>query len=162
MSTEDKPENTTPAEQPQVSSAAEFEKSRQARETGEVITLPSGLSVLVRKPSVRKMMTTGQIPSDVASAIQSADAQAAAAGGKISTKLSTQELAKVVEFSTIVARTALVNPKVVADGATPDYANGEIAFDDLDDADVRAIVEYVQGGADENAKFRSQQSGIPA
>jgi hypothetical protein len=143
MSTDVNPENVTPA----ASAAQQFAAKRKERETGHELTLPSGVVVLVSRPSIRKMLTSGEIPNDVASELQRA-APSAVAGNTPNI-----DFTKSMKFSEILVTKALQSPKIVD---APNYDNDEISFDDIEDGDVNAIVEFVQGDVKDTASFPSK------
>lgn len=143
------PENNTPANASdiQVTSAQQFLERRKAREEGALVTLPSGLVVRLGRPSVTKLVASDIIPGDAAAALANAQA-----GGKVDVK-------KLQELATIIAKQAIKEP-VVSDN--PDYEKGEVSIDDFDDEDIEFIVQYVQSGNQDIAKFRQLRSGSTA
>ncbi len=147
MSETPKDSPTTQSDQ-SVSSASKFAQRNKERTEGKILELSDGLFALVRRPSVNKLIASGHVPSDVAGVLMSGNASGALKG--------TKEFSKLVELQQIVARHALVKPKVVEDGVKPDYDNDEIAIDDLMDDDLSKILLYVQSGVTDLAKFRSE------
>lgn len=155
MSTE-KPE-TTPAtaeaDAPRdVTSALDFKKQRDERDSGVLLKLPSDRTVRIKRPSINMLIATGHVPSDVASVVMN--------GNAAKTQIGTKEFTKMVELQKIIALHSLVVPKLVEGEAN--YENGEISTDDLTDEDYQAILLYVQQGVTDLAKFRSVRSGGPA
>jgi hypothetical protein len=139
------PENA-PENQKQVSDVAAFKKRAQANAHGEVLELPSGLSVKVRRPSVTALIKTGHIPADVAAAMQNV------APGK---QLQGNDMKKYLELLDLIVLNSVVEPKVVASGQQADDA---ISVDDLDDLDKQFVMQYVQSGVTDLTPFRTVAS----
>ena len=126
-----------------VSSAADFRKARQARETGEIVTLSdSGLTVKLKRPAVSQLVKTGQIPSELVNASAKVQANSGSA--------TQADYQKYVQYQEHLIRYAIVDPQLVDSNPTDD----QITLDDLTDNDKGEIVIYVNGGLAALAKFR--------
>ena len=143
MSTEI-PENTN------ISSAQQFKQRREQRDKGEVIELTSGLSVLLRRPDVTKLIAEDLIPADLVQVFLDMQSQT-------STSMKPEQIVKLMGFQRVVATHALIQPKVVDE---PDYDKGEIAITDIDQSDLDDIWQYVQGGAEAVKSFREQRNQL--
>lgn len=125
---------------------------RNDRDKVHELTLPSiGLAVKLKRPSITKLMSIGKVPDALASKLMNMNAKEVGEG-----KVNTKDLSTVFELQRIIAKEALVSPKVVDENANVDADEIELA--DLDDEDLSAIMEFVTEGvqADENAKsFRN-------
>jgi len=128
----------------EVSAAQEFKKRSEARQSGETLELPSGLVVRCGRPSINKLIASGHIPSEVASALVGS-----AKGGDT---VDLKNFGKLYELQQLVARAAIIAPKIVDE---PDYENGEAHIEDFSDIDLGYILEYVQSGVSDLAKFRN-------
>lgn len=144
----DNPSTETPTQTATVTPAAEFAKKREERLKGKVITLPSGVSVRVRRPSINNLIASGHVPSDVAAVLMSGQSSQAVQG--------TKEFSKLVQLQKIVAKHAVIEPKIV-DGE-PNYGNGEIAIEDFTDEDLTSILIFVQSGVADLGKFRKERA----
>lgn len=114
-------------------------KSAAAFKRSVSLTLPSGLEVEVRKPNVKKLVLhskKGEVPEFLTNLVL---------GGMNGTITNPQQLMEglsdekkleavdaVTQFGVILLKSMLVWP-VISDN--PDYENGEIALEDLDEAD---------------------------
>lgn len=138
------------SQSPAPTSAAQFRKAAQERNEGALITLSSGNVVRIARPSVGKLIKTGQLPSELANA-----AIKVQAGGNTST----QDLDKFMQYQERLVSLALLSPKIAEN---PNYDNDEIALDDLADDEQTEILLYVNGGLDALAKFRQQRQSVSA
>lgn len=126
-----------------VSSAADFRRSRQNRENGELVTLTdSGLTVKLKRPAVSQLVKTGQIPSELVNASAKVQANNGTA--------SQADYQKYVQYQEHLIRYSVVEPQLVDSNPTDD----QITLDDLTDNDKGEIVIYVNGGLAALAKFR--------
>lgn len=130
--------------QQHVTSAADFRAARQKRDEGEFITLGSGLTIKIKRPSVNTMVKTGQLSTELANA-----AIKVQQGGNPTA----DDMKKYVEYNERIIQLAVVEPKVVTD---PNYDAGEVSVDDFADLDRSEIVLFVNGGLNELAKFRAR------
>jgi hypothetical protein len=136
----------------QASSAQQFKEFREKRLQPHTLTLPSGLVVSLKRPSIKILISSGVIPDAIAGKIMNMDKDTS---GK--TVIRPQQMHDIVEFQKIVATHALVSPKVVDQ---PDYDNNEISIDDIDADDQDAIMSFVVEGVEADktaASFRDKQ-----
>lgn len=145
------PSPTVPT--PQVSGkqtgANEFRKDAQARKDGQLITLSSGHTLRIARPSVNNLVKSGQLPSELANA-----AIKMQSGGTINDT----DMKRYVEYNERIVKLSVVSPKITEN---PNYDNDEISIDDLDDNERSEILLYVNGGLEALAKFRSDGSSVP-
>lgn len=128
------------------SSAARFRDRAKTAAEGEYLSLSSGESVKVRRPSITNMVKAGIVPANVAGAALKFDS------GK---PMTDRDVQRLFELKQIVVTNALVSPKVVA--GEPNYDNDEIAFDNLTEDEINDIYMYVQVGLVELTKFREKR-----
>ncbi len=128
--------------------ASDFRKTSQARKAGELITLSSGHTLRISRPSVNNLVKSGQLPSELANA-----AIKMQSGGTIND----QDMKRYVEYNERIVKLSVVSPKIVDE---PNYDNDEISVDDLDDNERSEILLYVNGGLEALAKFRSNGSSV--
>lgn len=128
-----------------VSSAGRFRDRATKRQEGELLTLSSGETVKVRRPSITNMVKSGQVPANVAGAALKFDS------GK---PMSDRDVQRLFELKEIVTRAALLSPRVTKE---PNYDNDEIAFDDLTEDEINDVYMYVQVGLEELSKFREKR-----
>lgn len=129
--------------------AGEFRKDSQARKDGQLITLSSGHTLRIARPSVNNLVKSGQLPSELANA-----AIKMQSGGTINDT----DMKRYVEYNERIVKLSVVSPKIVDE---PNYDNDEISVDDLDDNERSEILLYVNGGLEALAKFRSNGSSVP-
>lgn len=134
----------------QQTSASQFKKDAAQRAEGQLITLSSGHTLRVGRPSVNNLVKTGQLPSELANA-----AIKMQSGGQIND----HDMKKYVEYNERIVKLSVISPKIVD---TPNYDNDEIAINDLSDDERSEILLYVNGGLEALAKFRSNGSGVSA
>lgn len=139
---------TAPVEATKPTSASEFRKTSQERKEGQLVTLESGHTLRIARPSVNNLVKTGQLPAELANA-----AIKVQSGGS----LTDHDMRKYVEYNERIVKLSVVSPKVVD---TPNYDNDEISLDDLSDSERNEILLYVNGGLEALAKFRSGGSGV--
>lgn len=146
----DQPQNNeqpnVPAPTQLATGASAFRDRSKKRTDGEYLELSSGVTIRIKRPSISGLIKSGQLPSELASAavkIQSGS------------PTTSNDMKLFVEYNERIARLSLIEPRVVD---TPDYDNGEISFDDLEDTDQTEILLYVNGGLDALAKFREERS----
>lgn len=143
------PENQTP----QVSSAADFKKQREAREKGDILTLQSGLTVRLKRPDVTQIIAKGLIPANMVQRFMNLQ-------GKDETAVKAEDIEAVMIFQRAVAKYALMQPTVVDE---PDYDQDQISIDDLESGDLDEIWAYVNGGISAVELFREKRtSGVSA
>lgn len=119
-----------------INSAIEFKQLREKRELGDIIKLPSGLSVRAKRPSITKAISSGLVPSGSITkmiTLQKSGTQ----------NMKPEDIKAVMDVQRAIAPLALVEPRIVE---KPDYENKEIHIDDLDEEDLVAIWTYVNGG----------------
>lgn len=139
-----------PVSASQTTSASSFRQRAQEREAGQILELSSGNTVRVARPSVSKLIKTGQLPSELANA-----AIKVQSGGNTST----DDLNKFMQYQERLVKLALLSPKI---SDTPNYDNDEISLDDLADDEQTEILLFVNGGLDALAKFREQRQSVSA
>jgi hypothetical protein len=145
-----------PVSTPQsVSKAQDFKKASQEHSQPKSFTLPvTGLTVMVKRPSIKQLLAQGHVPDKIAQRIINLppDAQ-----GK--TSVSKKDLPDFIELQKVVVKHAMVSPEVVDE---PDYDNNQIAITDLVDDDVDAIFDYVTQGVRPKVvdTFRGDKSGV--
>lgn len=142
--------NAQPVQGAAPTSASAFRQKAQERDSGALVELSSGNTVRIARPSVSKLIKTGQLPSELANA-----AIKVQAGGNTST----QDLDKFIQYQERLVKLAMISPKVVDQ---PNYENDEININDLADDEQTEILLYVNGGLDALAKFRSQRQSVSA
>lgn len=124
---------------------------RQPRETGELITLPSGNVARLRPVAVDALLATGRIP-DLLSGVAAktlwseTDTATIADDGKLAKEYT--------DLINLVVPLAMLEPRVVDN---PE-GDGEIALDDLEFADKVAVFNLAIGGATALKMFREQQA----
>lgn len=137
--------------QSQPTSAADFRNAAQQRNEGEIVTLESGKSMKIARPSVSALMKTGQLPSELANAAVKVQS------GAVTTPT---DIVKFTEYQEKLVILSAKNPKVVHENAN--YDNGEINIGDLSDDEQTEIMIYVNGGLDALAKFRQERQRLSA
>ena len=137
MSTE-KPENLT------VTSASEIRKKAEERKKGEVIELPSGYNVRLRRPDLIPLLKEGKISAELVQTLQDQ------AGGK--TPASVKDLLKNVEAVESILLHAFVEPKLTLNDEPKE---GEISINDLTDEDRGVAYLYAQAGIKDHKFFRN-------
>jgi hypothetical protein len=133
----------------QISSAQQFKQRREARDQGDIFTLSSGLSVLLKRPNITRMIAKGLIPPNLVQRFMDLES----AG--ISKTVKAEDIEAVLQLQRAIAPEALISPKVVD---TPDYDNNEINIEDLDDSDLEEIWTYVNGGLEAVESFRQERT----
>jgi hypothetical protein len=126
-----------------VTSAKEFRQKSQKASEGELVTLPSGAVVKLRKPSLTGLLKKGLVPAHLLSV---------AMGSGEDKKLTADDLKKGVELTDFILMEAFVEPKLVRENPTED----EICLDDLTDEDRFHVQAYAQGGASDLNSFRKE------
>jgi hypothetical protein len=139
MSREDKPESL------KVTPVSEFKKKSQTREEGELVRLPSGFVVRLRRPNLIPLLKQGVIPAELFEVITKQS------GGDFSPK-TTKEIQDGIEAVDTILIAAFIEPKLVRENPNED----EISLDNLDDEDRGAAYIYVQQGVKDFKFFRSQ------
>lgn len=138
--------------QSQVTSAEQFKKDAEENKRGQLITLGSGRTFRIARPSINGLIKTGQLPQELSNAaikIQNSAGQ----------QLSEQDLKKYVEYNERLIMLSVTEPAIVASGA--DYSAGQINIDDVTDDERTEIMTFVQGGLPELIKFRSRGQSVP-
>lgn len=139
--------------QQQVTSAEQFRKDTEANKRGQLITLGSGRTYRIARPSINGLVKTGQLPQELSNAAIKIQNSA----GK---QLTDADLKKYVEYNERLIMLSVVEPKIVASDA--DYNAGQINIDDVADDERTEIMTFVQGGLPELIKFRSRGQSVPA
>jgi hypothetical protein len=154
------PENTVVTEQiatsapvnRQASVAELFRQRRAQRDQAQVIELPSGLCVEVKRPDVAALIEKGHIPADIAASMQATDPS--------QQKLDVAQIDKYMQLLSLITREAVVSPKIAAEGAEP--ADDDITLDMLDSMDKNYIMDYIQTGVADLTKFRAKLEQLSA
>jgi hypothetical protein len=124
----------------------------KARATGEIVELPSGATVRIRRPSLFALARTGNIPNPLAAAV----IRYLAVTDETEIVTPDQQARSYQENATVyasIAAVSLTEPRVILD-RIPDYDGGEIAPEDLSTVDLIYIYNYVMGVViDETANF---------
>jgi hypothetical protein len=128
----------------QVSPAQDFKKRAEELRKPELLTLPSGLVVLVRRPQLSKILKDKLIPADLINSVYAnVDVKEA---GEVKPDFSNS-----IQFMDKLVALSLVEP-VVKD--VPNYDKGEIGIDDLDEEDKGHIFNFINGGRQDLKNFR--------
>ena len=123
----------------QISSASDFKKKADERNKVEVLTLPSGLIVKLKRPAISKLLKEKLIPAELLNSVYSS----ASVGGE--TK---PDIAKSIEFMDKMITLSLLEPLVKE---APDYDAGEISIEDIAEDDKGAIFTFInEGGKGQN------------
>jgi len=139
-----------PAQSNAPTSVADIRKRSQDRKQGTLITLSSGITLRIGRPSVNNLVKTGQLPAELANAaikVQSG-----------TPNLTDHDMKKYVEYNERIVLLSVMEPKIVASDPTDE----QIALEDLGDDDRNEILLYVNGGLEALAKFRADGSGVSA
>jgi hypothetical protein len=138
------PENAPVQPARKLATADSFRQRATARDTGEVVELPSGLFVKIRRPSVTALIKQKHIPSDVAAAMQNVGP------GK---KMNPDDMTKYLDLVDLISVHSFVEPKVCPNGQQP--GEGEITAEMIDDIDKQFVMNYVQSGVTDLTPFRT-------
>lgn len=136
-----------------VTSAEQFKRDTEESKRGQLITLGSGRTYRIARPSINGLIKTGQLPQELSNAAINIQNSA----GK---QLSEEDLKKYVEYNERLIMLSVVEPAIVANNA--DYSAGQINIDDVADDERTEIMTFVQGGLPELIKFRSRGQSVPA
>lgn len=139
---------TQPTQATAPTSVAEIRKRSQDRKQGQLITLSSGITLRIGRPSVNNLVKTGQLPAELANAaikVQSG-----------TPNLSDHDMKKYVEYNERIVKLSVLEPQVV----DADPNDEQIGLDELGDDDRNEILLYVNGGLEALAKFRADGSGV--
>ena len=134
----EKPENLT------VTSAADIRKKAKERLKGEVITLPSGINVRMRRPDLIPLLKEGKISGELITTLQEQ------ASGK--TPKNMEEILKNLQAVETVLLNSFVEPKLTL---SSEPQEGEITIDDLTDEDRGVAYLYAQAGIKDQKFFRN-------
>lgn len=146
MSTET-PENAK-QEELKVSSAQSFRAKRDARNKTEMVELPSGEVVELKRPAIDRLIREGHIPADVAVSVQRLQ-------GQDSGTLKGKELKDYFEVIDLITIYSIVSPKVKKGELTDaEYDEGFISINDIEENDKVFVMQYVQSGNKDLSKFR--------
>jgi len=131
-------------------SAASFRDRAKKRSEGELVTLVSGNTLRISRPSVNNLVKTGQLPSELANAA----IKMQSGGGNVSD----HDMKKYVEYNERIVKLSVISPKIVDQ---PDYDNDQISIEDLSDDERNEILMFVNGGLEALAKFRGERPSVP-
>lgn len=121
-----------------------YSEYRKARLEGELLTLPSGLEVRVKKVTLIDLALNGEIPQTLHAATDDLLRQGEA-------QLHTAGLVNYGEMIALVLKACLVDPAV---GAESDETH--IALKDIEADDKLAIFRWANRGAAQLEKFRAE------
>lgn len=127
----------------------------KARATGEIVTLPSGTVVRVRRPSLFALARTGSIPNPLAAAV----VRFFAVTDETPTTSEQDQIKNYqanADAYTGIAAATVTEPRIIVDRA-PDYDAGEIAPEDLSTADLIWIYRFVEGAVSNDATFQQPE-----
>lgn len=138
----------------QVSSAQDFKKKREERDKPQRLDLSSGLTVLLKRPNIKVLISSGYIPDQLASKIINMES-------KVGEEVEPKDVKDYLEFQKLVAKTALTSPEVVDE---PKYAQNQIHIDDIDPDDLEEIFGFVMSGRRSETvdSFRDDAQGASA
>lgn len=125
-----------------VSSPEEIKQWKNKAEKGEVLELPSGLKVRIKRPKLAVMMKSGIIPQDLLNI--SLDVTS----GKATSNPA--DLQKAIQVMEIILMNSFVEPRLVE----KEPKEGEITVNDLTDDDRAFAFAYVQSGRSGLGRFR--------
>jgi len=119
------------------------------RRSVETVTLPSGKEVDLVRPDVSALIManvdSGDVPKPLVDQMLMSISNQRPVAAQID--LEAAHLPGMYRFMRIIARAALVWPRVVDDEIAPDYEAGEIHLGDLDTSDLTFITNWVWGRA---------------
>lgn len=119
-------------------SAAEYRQRRQGREITGAISLPSGAQFTMRRPPLDLWIAAGKIPQSFLKAML----EAQQGGASAAVRFSVEETLDGYSFLTEAIIYAAVEPRLSLDGA-----GDTLRLDELDPADFRFLVGWVQAGS---------------
>ena len=129
----------------ELTSASEIRKFKEQRETGQVIELPSGIVVRVRKPDISKLITDGEIPNELLSI---------ALGKESLDEMTPEGIQKGLQMMNLLVCHSLVSPKIVEESPQ----DNEILISDLSEEDKGFIVGDAQAEVGKLKPFRKSGS----
>ncbi|TXH53012.1 MAG: hypothetical protein E6Q97_14395 [Desulfurellales bacterium] len=124
---------------------------RQARERGEIVTLPSGNVARLRPVAVDALLAAGRIP-DLLSGIAAKTIWVETDTATIAEQAETAK--SFADLINLIVPLAMLEPRIVAE---PE-GDGEISLDDVEFADKVAIFQLSTGGSTVLKSFRAQQA----
>jgi hypothetical protein len=127
-----------------ISTPNEIKEWKKKTEGGEILELPSGLIVRIKRPKLAVMMKNGIIPSDLLN--MSLDVTT----GKTSSNPA--DIQKAIQVMEIILMNSFIEPRLVEKIA----GEGEIALEDLTDDDRAFAFAFVQSGRTGLERFRKQ------
>jgi hypothetical protein len=134
-------ENITPT------SAKEFQKEREKREGGTVLTLPSKLKVRAKKPDIQTLVKSEVFPADLVNLLMRFQNL-----GAVNIR-NLDEAKKMIELQETIVKESVMEPKIVDE---PNDENKGIAITDLSMDDKVFIFNWATGGAQEVQSFRNE------
>lgn len=118
-------------------------KSAQAPEE---VLLPSGNTALLVKPSVRALLTSGDIPAPIRAMI-SAEITGKAVKQRETSDLSPEDLAAYLRVQDTFVKAAFFQPRIVNEGETADMES-TITLKDVSQEDIIFVFQWAtQGGS---------------
>lgn len=125
-----------------VSKASEIKKLAKARLEGELVSLPSGMVVKLRRPNLVPLLRANKIPTELFQALIDRES------GRL--PATREDMMRSLDAVDTVLIEAFVEPVMVANNPTDE----QITPDDLTDEDRGFVYTYIQKGVTENKKFR--------
>lgn len=132
-----------------LSGAAAFRDRSKRQEAGELLELPSGMVVKVRRPNENKLIQNGHIPAQLAMSSLNIQMQKATAA----------DLKNMAALQRLYARLTVVDPVVVEGEPSSDT---EISVDDFNSDELTEVYFYAIGGLDGLRRFRERGQSLPA
>lgn len=114
----------------------------------ELVTLPSGKQALLRAPNVINMiMGDGAMPDFLVKQMTDAltgnnEESTPAEGEDENLDIGVDDFRALIGIADAVTRAAMVQPRLCAEGETPNYDSGEISLDDIDFPDRMFIMQW--------------------
>jgi hypothetical protein len=135
-----------------VTSALEFKKRSEEKKRGQVVSLPSGITVRMIQPDIAKLIRKGYLPAELV------DVAINQAKTGDTTKLKAEDVKRYYDFMDKMVCASIVEPKIV-EGENP--GEDEVSVDDIDDRDKEYILDYNfnEGGAIDAKSFRKEEQG---
>lgn len=122
---------------------------RRARQQTDVVDLPSGNTVELRKVKLMDLVVQGKIPQLLQPVIDELFEK------RDVTSSMTDSLIKSTRIYDVVCRAAFVSPRVV----DQPVADDEVSLDDIDFEDKAFVFQHLQGVGQPLEKFPAQQGG---
>lgn len=144
----EEPQNLT------VTPISDIRKKSEERKLGEIISLPSGINVRLRRPDLIPLLKEGKISAELISTLQEQASDHA--------PRDLDGILKNLEAVETILLHAFVEPKLTL---SSEPGEGEISIDDLTDEDRGVAYLYAQAGIKDQKFFRNPdnfRSGRPS